>query len=381
METMNEGEDAIFCEKLINRFIESCSHDFKSPLSSIKGLVDLGQRYTNDQRVSECFGMIRSCTERMQNMLMSLEDILVHSNRDVAIESVDARQLVDGVVKPYTHALSQKGIDITTSIKQEDEWFTDPACTGLIIDKLVSNAVQFYDPGKVKKELNISVEVKPDAVALLVADNGIGIAISEQRKVFDIFHRASLQSTGNGLGLFAVRLMARKLKARLSLNSAEGTGTWVRVFFANYFLSVLATLVSCFIATADAKAQQVETSILAEKTIVGTQYGTALNYRSRSQWKGGVFFQSGVSKEREQVTGKQTFYGVSLSVPLAQSLPVIVSATIRGGVANERFIVLVPGIETEIRADKRVSILIGTSIRMQHVAASLTIRFNLFQRT
>lgn len=66
-------------------------------------------------------------------------------------------------------------------------------------------------------------------VVLVVEDNGIGMAVDIQHRVFDMFYRGTTVSKGSGLGMYIVKNAVKKLKGVISLKSEEGVGTAVSI--------------------------------------------------------------------------------------------------------------------------------------------------------
>jgi two-component system phosphate regulon sensor histidine kinase PhoR len=106
----------------------------------------------------------------------------------------------------------------------------DPARLGQLLDNLISNAVKFtQDGGRVV----VALGVTGDNLVLAVSDNGIGIPVAEQRRLFDRFFRASTAQDraieGTGLGLTIVHAIVRAHGGTIEVTSDEGKGTTFRV--------------------------------------------------------------------------------------------------------------------------------------------------------
>lgn len=143
-----------------------------------------------------------------------------------------------------------------------------------------------------------------------------------------------------------------------------------------FVLVVLLALIVQFV-----NAQSVSIAVNAEKTVSGVQYGPALSFQTNSSWRVGVFYQSVMSVRPERGEVKSDFYGISAAAPMKKCDGFVFYVTIRAGLSNDQFFVLVPGIETEIRLTPRTSVAFGTSIRMQHTAASGKLMFRIFNKS
>ncbi|HYG03445.1 MAG TPA: hypothetical protein VD927_13430 [Chryseosolibacter sp.] len=147
----------------------------------------------------------------------------------------------------------------------------------------------------------------------------------------------------------------------------------------NLIIFVLVVLLALIVQFAN--AQSFSIAMNAEKTVSGTQYGPALSFQTKSNWRAGAFYQSVMNVRPERGEIKSEFYGISAAAPLKKCDGFVFYATFRAGLSNNQFLVLVPGIETEIRLTPRASVAFGTSIRMQHVAASGKLMFRIFNNS
>jgi len=95
----------------------------------------------------------------------------------------------------------------------------------LILKNLVCNAIQFADPRKEMKRIDINIHSGSKNVAIEVTDNGLGISEQEQANIGKPFFRASPEARGMGLGLFLVKKLSEKLGASFTLRSREDEGT------------------------------------------------------------------------------------------------------------------------------------------------------------
>jgi signal transduction histidine kinase len=218
---------------IINSFINSCSHNLKSPLTSIEGLVLIAEYCTNPKEVDQCLGMIQHCALSMLDMIHKLEEYASMQNHELNRKAIQAHTLVEKIMNKYGKEINQQQITISITISQSTPWVSDEYCNYVILSNLVGNAIHFHDNGKGSKKINIEVAVAQDQVSLTVSDNGIGIIEEEKQKIFEPFRRGSGQSKGNGLGLFLVKSAIEKLQASISLESKENLGASFRISIPN----------------------------------------------------------------------------------------------------------------------------------------------------
>jgi len=219
---------------VINNFVNSCSHNLKSPLTSIEGLVTVAKYHTSPEEVNQCLGMIEHCALHMLDVILKLEEYTSIQHHELNKKAIQANALVEKVMNEYSKEIDQQQITVSTTISQSTPWVTDEYCNYLILSNLVENAIRFHDKGKNSKKIDIKLAVAQDQVSLTVSDNGIGIVEAEKQKIFEPFHRSSGQSKGSGLGLFLVQGAIEKLKASIAVKSAEKSGASFQISIPNH---------------------------------------------------------------------------------------------------------------------------------------------------
>jgi signal transduction histidine kinase len=221
---------------MIDSFIQSCSHNLKSPLTSIEGLVMIAEYGSSPEEINRCLDLIQRCAANMQRIIRKLQEYTVNLHRVLVGQEIEAERLVEKVLKEYSEEIVLGSIRMSTKISQRIKWFGDERVYYLILKDLVANALQFFDPAKKLRKVSVKVNVKRKLVLVEVSDNGIGILEEEKCKIFEPFHRSSSRSIGNGLGLFLVKGLAEKLNASISVCSANLVGTSILLSSPNHYL-------------------------------------------------------------------------------------------------------------------------------------------------
>ena len=210
------------------------SHELRTPLSVIEGYLYFildpasGAKYdaTTKDYIQKAHAASRELIQLITDVLtvVKAED----NELDVKLEKVNFNELIKGVVSDYEKQAELKKIKlkykITTS-KNIPKIETDRIKVKEIISNLLGNAIKFTEKGSVEitlglleKELIVSVE-----------DTGPGIALEDQKMVFQKFFRSENWQTrktgGTGLGLYIVRILAERLGGRVGLQSKLGKGS------------------------------------------------------------------------------------------------------------------------------------------------------------
>ena len=245
LEDTNRGVVALYAEldekashlrradEMKSRFLSNMTHEFRTPLSSIRALSTLLlDRVDGDLSVEQekQVNFIRRGAEDLSELVNDLLDLakIEAGKIDVRPSTFDVSELFSalrGMLRPLL---------VSESVKLEfDEpvdvpaMYTDEAKLSQILRNFISNALKFTDAGEVRVTA-VAVPAE-DAVRLSVVDTGVGIAAESQQLVFEEFtqieNRLQQRVKGTGLGLPLCRKLASLLGGRVELQSTLGAGS------------------------------------------------------------------------------------------------------------------------------------------------------------
>jgi signal transduction histidine kinase len=214
----------------LNTFVYKSSHDLKSPLTSIKGLVGIAK--TDPQASEKYLPLIENRVEHLDNLLSNLISTTQVRERLLERTPLDFQLLLNEAISSLKDLPGYDRVSFTRSIKLSHAVHSDKAVVATILRHLLGNAVVFAS--KENPTCHIEVVSSPAlstnrTFSITVTDNGIGIPADAKEKVFDMFYRASTLSRGGGLGLYIVRKSLERLDGEVVLESEEGKGTKVTV--------------------------------------------------------------------------------------------------------------------------------------------------------
>jgi PAS domain S-box-containing protein len=228
---MQEEELKATLEELSERNFEldqlmyKTSHDLRSPLSSIMGLVNLARI---DQAGDNQVGYLNKIEDRIKKLDEFIRSMLNYArvNRvELSYEKVDLRDVIKGCLKELEYL--ENFHDVTTTIEAEDDnavVVTDPLRINIILSNIISNAYKYTNPEQ-ESYLKIEIHVQPELTTITFADNGIGIKSEYIDKICNMFFRATEKSQGSGLGMYIVQQALEKLQGSLKIESEHGKGT------------------------------------------------------------------------------------------------------------------------------------------------------------
>ncbi len=115
---------------------------------------------------------------------------------------------------------------INKTIQGKKEIKMDPRMSRIILQNLLSNSMKYTNP---KGKIDLNLDVNNDSLTIKIIDNGLGIPLKSQSKIFTKFYRADnvkeIDAKGTGLGLYLVKSLVEKSGGNIEFSSEENKGT------------------------------------------------------------------------------------------------------------------------------------------------------------
>lgn len=204
----------------LDQILYRASHDLKSPVTSIFGLLDLlkGEGLTESQDI--ICNHIFQRTTHMVALLNSLNMLAQAAFDSIDVKPVNVQSVVsNAIARMSTH---QKFKDATFEVRVPNDlqFNGDELKLGIIITCLVDNALSFCSIQTSK--ILIGAHCKDSVLEIFVADDGEGIHPDIKTRIFEMFYRGSERSQGAGLGLYIVKSIVDRLEGTVAVESEPG---------------------------------------------------------------------------------------------------------------------------------------------------------------
>jgi signal transduction histidine kinase len=217
----------------MEKFLYSTSHDLRSPLSSILGLINLMRLETKDPEILDYIGKIEGSAVKLDRIVQDLRGFSNTSYKSKKIQRIVLEDLTQKVIASYHGTEYFRQIHFEITAHEREPFFSDAESIEIILDNIIRNAIHFYDANKVRPFVRIAIGTDAKELQLEVMDNGIGISKMHQSLIFDMFYKASHQSRGAGLGLYIVKESIQQLKGSVTVESEIGFGSIFRFRIPN----------------------------------------------------------------------------------------------------------------------------------------------------
>jgi len=219
--------------KVKSEFLAVMSHEIRSPMSGLLGVLDLLRRSGLDGDHGRMATMAHNSAA---DLLAVLNDILDFSKIEAGALSIFReptclRDLVTDVVQPHSFVAARKGVHLAVAVAPGVPCHVeaDPLRLRQILNNLLANAVKFTAAGEISLDVDAVSGGSAPQLRFAVRDTGIGMDADVAARLFEPFTQADVSTTrgfgGTGLGLSISRRLAKLMDGRVEVASEPGKGS------------------------------------------------------------------------------------------------------------------------------------------------------------
>jgi signal transduction histidine kinase len=216
-------------ERLRTEFMNIAAHELRSPVTPIKGYLDLIISDKNaGKRVKDWAKVSLRNTEKLLRLVNNILDVsrLDTDTMRFEMEKLNPVELLDEIAEDMKAAIENKDLKFFANIPRDlPNIMGDKHRLPQVIKNLMVNALKFTDHGSI----SIEAEKKADHILITIKDTGIGISKDELNKIFNKFYQAytgdDRKNEGTGLGLFICKEILQKHNSEIWAESQLGKGS------------------------------------------------------------------------------------------------------------------------------------------------------------
>ena len=241
-EAKDQALKALKQEQELNRmkseFVSMISHDFRNPLTSIQGfagLLECGGNIPPPETINRYVGKINTAVDQL---LLLLDEILIIGNMEVVKmqyepTKINLKEFCQEIIDTLKYGLNKQHQICFTYPEEPTDADMDSTLLQRILINLLSNAIKYSPP---ESKIYFHLECQHQIATFRIQDQGIGIPLENQAKLFEAFYRCGNVGNiqGTGLGLAIVKKCVEIHAGTISLISQEKLGTTFTISLPRY---------------------------------------------------------------------------------------------------------------------------------------------------
>ncbi|MGH2643674.1 MAG: sensor histidine kinase [Chitinophagaceae bacterium] len=208
----------------LSRFIYSASHDLRSPLMSVLGIINLSKL---DHSITDPNGyvdMIETSVLKLDLFVQKIIEYYKNSRMQVENVPIDFNVLIRESIELARR--QNNVIHFEVEVEQRADFFGDVFRISLILNNLISNAIKYQKSENEHQMVRLKVNANSHKSVIHIEDNGIGILSEHLSNIFKMFFRSRTNNMpGTGIGLYIVKEALERIGGDISVNSEFEKGT------------------------------------------------------------------------------------------------------------------------------------------------------------
>ena len=236
-ELLRAAKKAEAANEAKTEFLQRMSHDIRTPINGICGMIDVADHYAEDmEKQTECRAKIKEASHLLLELINEVLDMSKLESDEVVLEEIpfNLNSISEEILGVIEHMAAEQNIRIIWEEKEVTHWnlIGSPVHVKRILMNILSNAVKY---NKENGYVYISCREIPSkqtamtTLEFVCRDTGIGMAEAFQKRIFEPFAQEHAGSrtkfAGTGLGMPITKKLVEKMGGTISFESKEGTGT------------------------------------------------------------------------------------------------------------------------------------------------------------
>lgn len=215
-------------QKFKERFFAAVSHEMRTPLNSITGLVKLIE-WSEPKAIYDYLHALKATSEHLNHIINDVLDLSKIEEGKLVLEKIsfNIREIVGAITQGFTMITQEKNIELTAHFDETVPQFitADPTRMAQILYNIIGNALKFTKEGGV----TININAAKGRLHFVIKDTGIGMNSNSIKHILEPYVQAEGQSYqefgGTGLGMTIANQLIKIMEGELTIESEQGVGT------------------------------------------------------------------------------------------------------------------------------------------------------------
>ncbi len=219
----------------LDNFIYTASHDLKAPIANIEGFLKamdrkLSTESRQNETVQQIFQMLYGSVNRFKTTIRDLTEVAKIGKEDSGdADSLYLAGVLEEVLEDLKPQIQESQARLEIRLDCETVHFSRKNLKSILYN-LVSNALKYRSPDRVPV-VHIYCRRQDAHNVFTVQDNGLGIDMRQEEKLFALFKRLHSHVEGTGIGLYIVKRIIENAGGKIQVDSKVGVGSTFKVFF------------------------------------------------------------------------------------------------------------------------------------------------------
>lgn len=229
----NQNKELTKTNAELDRFVYSTSHDLRSPITSIVGLLQFIEDESKETETLLHAGMIKSRIKRLDSFIQNILNYSRNNRIEISVSKINFTEIINSILNSTKSIPEARKIRFEVHVDEKINFFSDANRINTIFENIIDNAIKFHRYNQENPFVRIKVTCSEKESIIEIEDNGIGIDENYREKIFDMFFRINGKISGAGLGLYIVKEIIEKIEGSITVNSNLNEGTNFKIKLKN----------------------------------------------------------------------------------------------------------------------------------------------------
>jgi signal transduction histidine kinase len=219
----------------LDNFVYTASHDLKAPILNVEGLLralekQLGPEMRQNKTVAQIYQMLYSSVARFKTTIRDLTEVARISKESAEdVDTFDLAVVLEEVLQDLEPQRHEARTRLAIQLDCPAVHFSGKNLKSVLYN-LLSNAIKYRSPDR-ESHVTVTCHTGEDYHVLTIEDNGLGMDMRQEDKIFALFKRLHDHVEGTGIGLYIVKRMIENAGGKIEVESQVGVGSTFRVYF------------------------------------------------------------------------------------------------------------------------------------------------------
>jgi signal transduction histidine kinase len=225
---MEQNENLQVINAGLDKFVFNVTHDLRSPLAALSGLIDLIDEETDPKQIKAYRLMMKDSLEKQDRFINEMLTFIRSKHTGISKTECNLTTIVDNVIAQNNYYNGGKMIKFYKELELTQVQ-TDALKLQVILNNLISNSVKYSDQNKPERWVKVKSYRSDTQMIIEVEDNGLGIRPKDQERIFDKFYMSGENKKSSGIGLYLVKDAVTQLNGKIEVCSERGVSSKFKV--------------------------------------------------------------------------------------------------------------------------------------------------------